>query len=421
MTANAESSGTPQGTPRVLKFGVVGLGNAGGGVLALMKAMPQIEVVAVADLRPHAREAFEQEFGGRAYESMEELCDDSEVEAVWVATPNPFHCPHTIMAAEHGKHVVVEKPMALNIKEAEAMIEAAEKNGVKLLSGHTRAFDPPVQTMSRIINSGEVGALKAMNVWAYTGWMLRPRMPEEVDEERAGGVAFRQAPHQIDTLRFLGGGLVRSVRGMTGTWMEGRMGAPGYFTGYLEFEDRTPATIAYNGYGYFLAGDLLPWDNEAPGEAPEERARIRQGLRDGTWDEQQAKDDRRFGGALRSTQGMGMGTGGGSSEARFLSDLGLLILTCERGVLRQSPGGIYVYNDDGVREETISPGSSAAPLDPTLEEAYNGIILDKPIFHDGRWGMATLEVQLALMESARERREIILSRQVPVPAHTTAV
>ena len=104
-----------------------------------------------------------------------------------------------------------------------------------------------------------------------------------------------------------------------------------------------------------------------------------------------------------------------------MSDLGLLILTCEKGVLRQSPGGIYVYNDDGVREETISPGSSAAPLDPTLEEAYNGIILDKPIFHDGRWGMATLEVQLALMESARERREIVLSRQVPVPAHTTAV
>jgi len=423
MTTDSNSTGTQQGTPRALKFGVVGIGNAGGGVLSLMKAMSQIDVVAVADFRPHALEAFEREFGGRGYDSMEKLCNDPDVEAIWVATPNPFHCPHTIMAAEHGKHVVVEKPMALDIKEAEAMIEAAEKNGVKLLSGHTRAFDPPVQTMSRIIKSGEVGALKAMNVWAFTPWMLRPRMPEEVDEERAGGVAFRQAPHQIDTLRFLGGGLVRSVRGMTGTWMEGRMGAPGYFTGYLEFEDRTPATIAYNGYGYFLTGDLLPWDNEAPGEAPEERAKIRQSLRDGTWDEQQAKDDRRFGGALRNTQsqGIGGGQGGGSSQARFLSDLGLLILTCERGVLRQSPGGIYVYNDDGVREEMISPGLGAAPLDPTLEEAYNGIVLDKPIFHDGRWGMATLEVQLALMESARERREITLSRQIAVPADHTAV
>src|ERR1051325_11458962 len=90
--------------------------------------------------------------------------------------------------------------------------------------------------------------------------MLRPRMPEEVDEARGGGVAFRQAPHQIDTVRFLGGGLVRSVRGMTGTWMEGRMGAPGYHTAYLEFENGMPANIAYNGYGYFLASELLSWE-----------------------------------------------------------------------------------------------------------------------------------------------------------------
>ena len=54
--------------------------------------------------------------------------------------------------------------------------------------------------------------------------------------------------------------------------------------------------------------------------------------------------------------------------------------------------------------------------DPTVEEAYNGIVSGKPIFHDGRWGMATLEVQLALMQSARERREVTLEHQVPVPA-----
>ena len=61
--------------------------------------------------------------------------------------------------------------------------------------------------MWRIVRSGDVGAIKAMNVISFTDWMLRPRMPEEVDVERGGGVAFRQAPHQIDSLRFLGGGL----------------------------------------------------------------------------------------------------------------------------------------------------------------------------------------------------------------------
>ncbi|MDA1175085.1 MAG: Gfo/Idh/MocA family oxidoreductase, partial [Chloroflexi bacterium] len=124
-------------TQRTLRFGVVGIGNAGGGVLATMRKEPNVEAVAVADLRPHAREAFEREFGGTAYASMEELCADPNVDAIWVATPNPLHMTHAIMAANAGKHVVVEKPLAVDLKEAQAMIDAADKNGVKLLSGHT--------------------------------------------------------------------------------------------------------------------------------------------------------------------------------------------------------------------------------------------------------------------------------------------
>ena len=401
--------------PRVLKFGVVGIGNAGGGVLKAIQKEPRIEAVAVADTRPHARETFEKEFGGRAYATVEELYADPEVEAVWIATPNPFHAPHTIAAAEAGKHIVVEKPMALDLDEAVAMIEAADKNGVKLLSGHTRAFDPPVQTMAHVLKTGEVGELRAMNVWSFTNWMLRPRMPEEVDVEKGGGVGFRQAPHQIDTLRFLGGGLVRSVRGMLGTWMEGRMGAPGYYTAYLEFENGMPATIAYNGYGYFMASELLPWEGESAGMSPEARAKTRRELQGGTWDEEAAKNDMRFGGTGRAPWMPGQ-AGTGAKEARFLSDLGVLLLTCDRGVLRQGPNGIYVYNDEGVREEPVHI-DDAAGGDPTFDEAYRGIVHDEPIFHDGQWGMATLEVQLALMQSAREHREVSLRHQVAVRGH----
>ncbi len=396
---------------RTLRFGVVGVGNAGGGVLATMRKEANVEAVAVADLRPHARAAFEREFGGKAYASMEELCAAPNVDAIWVATPNPLHMKHAVMAANAGKHIVVEKPLAVDLKEAEAMIEAADRNGVKLLSGHTRAFDPPVQAISRVVKSGEVGAIKAMNVLAFTNWMLRPRMPEEVDVNQGGGVGFRQAPHQIDTLRFLGGGLVRSVRGSLGTWMAGRMGAPGYYTAYLEFEDGTPATIAYNGYGYFMASELLPWEKEGAATSIERRTEVRKAIRDGTWNEQQAKDDGRFGGAASTPPSILVD----GNPARYLSDLGALIVTCERGVLRQSPNGIYVYNDDGVREESLTAVDGGGSSDPTLAEAYAGIIRGQPIFHDGHWGMATLEVQLALMESARERHEVVLSHQVAVP------
>jgi phthalate 4,5-cis-dihydrodiol dehydrogenase len=402
--------------PKVLRFGVVGIGNAGGGVLKAIQKESQIEAVAVADTRPHAREAFEKEFGGKAYATVDELYADPNVDAVWIATPNPFHAPHTIAAANAGKHIVVEKPLALDLKEASAMIEAADKNGVKLLSGHTRAFDPPVQTMSQIIKTGEVGELRAMNVWSFTNWMLRPRMPEEVDVTKGGGVGFRQAPHQIDTLRFLGGGLVKSVRGNLGTWMKGRMGAPGYYTAYLEFEDGMPATIAYNGYGYFMASELLPWEVESAAISPEARAKTRAELQGGTWNEEAAKDDMRFGGAAREQWRPGEPSTN-SKEARFLSDLGLLLLTCDQGLLRQGPNGIYVYNDQGVREEPIHLDDAAGGADPTFDEAYRGIVHGEPIFHDGHWGMATLEVQLALMQSARERKEIPLQHQVAVRGH----
>lgn len=400
------------GERRKLRFGIIGVGNAGGGVLHTMRAEPDVEVVAAADLRPEALEAFRNEFGGKTYDSVEGICQDPDVDVVWIATPNHFHCPHTVLAAEHGKHIVLEKPMALSLDEASLMVETAEKHGVKLLSGHTRAFDPPVQTMWGIVRSGEVGAIKAMNVMSFTDWMLRPRMPEEVDVERGGGVAFRQAPHQIDSLRFLGGGLIRSVRGTTGIWMDGRSGAPGYYSAYLEFEDGTPATIVYNAYGYFLASELLPWEMEAGAQA-ESRARVRNGINSGTWDQAQAKEEMRIASMQGQRIGLDGGDGSGPPRQRFQSDLGLLLVTCERGLLRQSPYGIYVYNDDGLREEPINVETSGG--DPTVAEAYNGIVLGKPIFHDGRWGMATLEVQLALMQSARERREVTLQHQVPVP------
>jgi phthalate 4,5-cis-dihydrodiol dehydrogenase len=412
-TQTDSGSAANSGQQRTLKFGVVGIGNAGGGVLSMMQAMPGIEVVAAADLRQYARDTFEKEIGGRAYDSLKKMCEDPDVEAIWIATPNPLHCPHSIMASEHGKHVVVEKPMALSLEEAEQMIAAADKNGVKLFSGHTRAFDPAVQAMGRIIRSGEIGSLKAMNVWAFTNWMLRPRMPEEVDVTKGGGVAFRQAPHQIDTLRFLGGGKVRSIRGMTSTWMAGRMGAPGYFSAYMEFEDGTPATVTYNGYGYFMASELLPWESEPQAISPDARAKIRKSLQDGTWNENQAKDDLRFGGTQqRQPEASG---GGGPRRPRFLSDLGLLLVMCERGMLRQSPEGLYVYDDNGVHEVPVSIESGPTRSDPTLDEVYRGVVLGEPIFHDGAWGMATLEVQLALMQSAKEHREISLSHQVAVP------
>jgi phthalate 4,5-cis-dihydrodiol dehydrogenase len=395
---------------RTLKVAIAGLGVASTQILPAMERMPEIQLVAAADPRREARAAFQARYQGRVYETVEQLCADPEVEAVWICTPNQYHCEHVITAAEHGKHIVVEKPMALTIEECERMVAAAERHRVKLLCGHTQSFNPAIRAMRRIIQSGELGRLCAINTWMYTDWMLRPRMPQELDLRLGGGVVYRQGPHQIDTVRLLGGGLLRSVRAMVGQWMPERP-APGYYAAYLEFADGTPATVVYNGYGYFDTSELT-WGIGERYYTPEERVAIRQALRSGTRDEEQAKEAMRFGGRRE-----GEFAHGAPWERRRLpgggSFFGVTVVSCERGDIRQSPHGLYVYSDAGQREIPVE--GQYASRSSELQELYDAVTQDRPVFHDGRWGMATLEVCLAIMQSARERREILLTHQSPIP------
>ena len=400
--ANTETTG------RRLKLGIVGIGVGASEILPAMEAAPEIELVAGADVNRRVLETFQARYKAQVYDSVEKLCDDPEVEAVWISTPNKFHAPHTIIAAERGKHVVVEKPMAISLKEAEAMLAAVEKSGVKLICGHTQSFGPHIRTMRRIIQSGELGRLCAMHVWANTDWMLRPRTAEELDVAQGGGVPYRQGPHQIDTVRLLGGGLVRSVRGTTGQWFAGRP-IPGYYAAYLEFEDGIPATVVHNGYGYFLASELVPWGSNKMRYSYEERAAIRKQLLDGTRDENADKDAMRIGGAQEGA----LFRRRGERRAWVPNDLGILIVSCERGDIRQSQYGVYVYSDDGIQDVPLPEQGSSRRAE--LEELYNAVVLNRPIRHTGPWGMATLEVCLAIMQSSKERREIFLSHQVSSP------
>ncbi len=397
---------------KTLKVAIAGLGVGSTQVLPAMEKMAGIQLVAAADFRKEALDAFRAKYHGRVYDSVEKLCSDPEIDAVWISTPNQFHCEHVIIAAEHHKHVVVEKPMALSIEECEKMVAAAQKNNVKLLCGHTQSFNPAIRAMRRVVKSGELGRLCALNTWMYTDWMLRPRMPQELDVKLGGGVVYRQGPHQIDTIRLLGGGMVRSVRAMTGQWMKERP-APGYYSAYLEFEDGTPAMVVYNGYGYFDTSELT-WGIGERHYTQEERVRVRRELRSREINEEAAKEAMRFGGKREGEFAHGA-FGQETRERRGIQGgghfFGITLVTCERGDIRQAADGLYIYGDEGQKEAPVS-GRSAS-RNSELQELYEAVTQNRPVYHDGRWGMATLEVCLAIMQSARERREVILTHQSP--------
>lgn len=397
---------------RQLNLAMIGIGVGGAEMLTAMEDMEQINLMGGADVDAVTRERFSSRYPNtHVYASAEELVQDHDVEAIWISSPNRLHAQHAILAAEHGKHVVVEKPMALDLAQAESMIAAAAANGVQLLAGHTRSYTVPIRAMRKIINSGRLGKLCAINILAYSDWMLRPRSPDELDPTQGGGIPYRQGPHQIDTVRVLGGGKLASVRGMTGQWMPERQ-IPGYYSAYLEFEDGTPVTLVHNGYGYFLGSELVPWGESTQRYTLEERVRVREAMKHGVRDESADKQDLRIGGRAEETIFRSRG-----HQPWVPEDLGLVIVSCERGDIRHSKWGLYVYDDDGVQEIDLRQDIGVSGRGAELEELYDAIVLGKPMYHDGAWGMATLEVCLALMESAHRREEIRLTHQVAIPAN----
>lgn len=397
---------------RTLNVGMIGIGVGGAEILPAMDSMEQIALVAGADIDETTLGRFKERYpDARTYRSALELCQDPRVEAVWVSSPNRFHARHAILAAEHGKHVVVEKPMAITLEEGQQMVEAVERFGVKLLAGHTRAFIEPIRAMRKVIQAGTYGRLRALNIWAYSDWMLRPRTADELDMTQGGGIPYRQGPHQVDTVRLLGGGLLRSVRAQVGQWLPERP-IPGYYAAFLEFEDGTPATIVHNGYGYFLGAELVPWGQDEQFYTAAERSAIRRALHQGTRNESGDKQALRLGG--QQQRGLADQPG---PEQWVPEDNGLIVASLDRADVRQSPYGIYVHDDQGKHEIVVNAGgeSSIGQRRAELEELYEAVVLGQPVWHDVRWGLATLEACLAMLQSGRERREVRLHHQVPMP------
>ena len=398
-----------------IRVAIAGLGQLGGDLAKALVNLPAVSLVAAADPREAARSTFEEVYGGRAHATIEELGADPGIDAVFIATPSSLHCQNVVSLAGAGKHMVLTKPMALTLDECHRMVRACDDSGVALIYGTGgMPFRPGLLAMREIIESGRLGRLRSITHWAFSDWMLRPRMVHEVTTD--GGLLLNQGPHVIDTIRLLGGGMVKSVRGTTvDMGLEGRP-CPGYLTGMLEFEEGTPATFIYNGYGYLFGWEFAPWaDHASKLQALESSYDFRRALRAGNVNDASVKEGSRFGAQssradFRSERGQGVV----ANEGWLPSDDGLVIAHCERGAIRQSAGGLYVYDDAGRREVLVDTVFGASAEANEVQELCDAIA-GRRSFRDGRWGRATLEVVLALATSGQEHREIEMKYQVPVP------
>jgi phthalate 4,5-cis-dihydrodiol dehydrogenase len=390
----AKTPGAPLG------LAIAGLGMAGAVMVRAASAHPGVKLVAAADPHDAPRNAFARDFNARAYADITELCADPAVGVVYIATPHQFHAAHAALAAGAGKHIILEKPMALTLADCDAIIAATERANVHLIVGHTHAFDPAAREMRRIVASNELGKLGMIAAWNYTNFLYRPRRPEELDTARGGGILFNQVPHQIDMVRLIGGGRLRSVRAQA-TRLDPARPTEGSAIAFLEFENGAAASLVYGGYDFFDSDELHFWINErgAP-KPPDQHGAARRALAADQAEEARLRVERYAYGAEAGP------------PPNHQPHFGLMVVTCERGEMRASADGLFIFDANGKREIALAKSVSVPGRSEVLDDMIAAVRTGQPPLQSGRWGKANVEVTLALLQSARERREVMLEHQV---------
>lgn len=127
-----------------------------------LKQLPNTELVGIADDDSARGKKIAKQLQTKFYPSYEKLLNE-DIAAVVVCSENVYHKQLTVMAAKAGKHVLCEKPISVSMKDAQAMIEACDKSGVKLMTAFPCRFAPPVERVKQLIDEGKIGKILAIN------------------------------------------------------------------------------------------------------------------------------------------------------------------------------------------------------------------------------------------------------------------
>ena len=385
-----------------LKLGVIGLGRAFTLMLPTFVLDPRVELVAATDPLPQARAQFAKDFDAPTYQSVEGLCADPSVQVVYVASPHQFHADHVCIAAAHGKHVLVEKPMALTLDECTRMIDACQAAGVHLIVGHSHSFNAPIKRCRELIQSGNYGAVKMITAMNFTDFLYRPRRPEELDTAAGGGVIYSQAAHQIDIIRLLGGGLVKSVRAHVGAWDTSRP-TEGAYSALLAFEGGAFASATYSGYGHFDSDEWMGNISElGAAKDPKDYGAARKRLA-AQGNEAALKAARNYGGSLYLPAPS-------APAASAHQHFGQIVIACEKADLKPDATGITIYADGEKRRDTL-PTPRIARVE-VIDELFTAVRQGTAPTHSGPWARATTAVCLGLLESARTQSEHYPTHQI---------
>ena len=204
-----------------LRFALLGCGRISAKhAQALSKNVPGAELVAVCDLKPELAAKVATQYNVPWFTDFDAMINTmgTSIDVVNVLTPSGMHAKHAIQVAKSGKHVVVEKPMAMTLGDADAMIRACDENGVKLFVVKQNRYNIPVQKLREAIDEGRFGKMVMGTV--RVRWCRRQDYYDQASWrgtwEQDGGVFANQASHHVDLLEWMMGD-VESVQAMSAT------------------------------------------------------------------------------------------------------------------------------------------------------------------------------------------------------------
>jgi len=203
-----------------MRFAVIGCGRIAPKHAESIVALEEAELVAVCDIVPEKAQAFADKYGAKPYTSYEEMLANEDLDVVTIATESNLHAPIGIAAAKAGKHVMVEKPMAMTLESADELIRTCKEAGVKLAVIHQNRFNKSIKLMHKALEEGRFGNLT--HGQATVRWNrddnYYAQAPWRGTKLQDGGVLMNQSIHNIDLLQWTFGP-VESVFGYTRTAM----------------------------------------------------------------------------------------------------------------------------------------------------------------------------------------------------------
>ena len=230
----------------VVKWGLIGAGDiARKRIAPAFRDLPNCEFFSVSRSRAELAEEFAREFGAKKWiADWREMLADPKIDAVYIATPVFVHAEQAIAAAEAGKHVLCEKPMALGVEECEWMIAACKANNVNLGIAYYRRFYPAVIRAKQVIDSGEIGSVSVAQINAFEYFNPPPEHPRRWFVEKAksgGGPMMDFGCHRLEIMTNLFG-KVRRVESMVSSDTFHRE-VEDTATALLQFESGTCASV----------------------------------------------------------------------------------------------------------------------------------------------------------------------------------